>query len=57
MERGTSRGETNSFCIILSADVAHKLCHAVAVVVGWFEGVLSYQPSRREYHEVETGSA
>lgn len=57
MQGGTSRGKSFSLCVVLAADVAHELRHAVPVVVGWLEGVLSHQPAGREDHEVQRCSA
>ena len=52
MQGRTTGGESFSLCIVLSADVAHELRHAVAVVVRGLEGVLCHQPSRRKNHEI-----
>lgn len=57
MQGGTSRAESFSLRIIFSADVSHKLRHAIPVIIRRFEGVLGHQPSGRKDHEIQSGSA
>lgn len=52
-----SRSESFSLCVVLPADVAHELGHAVPVVVWRLEGVLGHQPAGWEDHEVQRSSA
>jgi hypothetical protein len=57
VEGGAARCKTFTLCIVVACNVAHKLGHAVAVVVWWFEGVFGNQPAGREDNEVESCSA
>lgn len=53
----TSRHEASLLCFIGAFDEAHELCHHIAVIVGWPEGVVCNCPARREDHKVCGGSA
>jgi hypothetical protein len=57
MQRRAAWTEANPLGIILSAYIAHKLAHAVSMVVGRLESMLCDQPPWREYHEVHGCSA
>ena len=45
------------FGVVLAADVSHELSHAVSVVVGRFESVLSHEPARRKNHKIDSCSS